>query len=451
MLDYKAVLSHYPSAVPRYTSYPTAPHFQLGVGASVLDGLRDNLTSDEPVSIYIHIPFCDKLCWFCGCNTKHTLKYAPVARYLDFLIKEIELFGNKVGFKPLVRNIHLGGGSPSLLKHKDFIRLRSTLENSFTFISEAEVSVEVDPSDVNDDVLNGLRAFKVTRASIGVQDFHPDVQAAINRPQSFELTKDVIESLRAMGIGSVNIDALYGLPRQNMSRLMNSIEKCIELKPDRIALFGYAHVPWVKKHQNLIKQEELPDSNARFEHSLKASQRLVEAGYTSIGIDHFAKKEDSLAIAAANGSIHRNFQGYTTDNCDTLIALGGSSIGRTKNGFYQNIVATSSYQDAVANGDLPAAKGLLLSDDDRIRAHIIERIMCDFKIDLGQLNQGFGVVADTYRIIAQNFIDDDPFGLSHMNGDEFEILPDGRPFTRIIASQFDAYLKEAEFRFSKAV
>lgn len=450
MLDYKAVLSHYPTAVPRYTSYPTAPHFSEGIGSEVFEDLVVNLTEDEPVSIYIHIPYCDKLCWFCGCNTKHTLKYAPVARYVKSLIREIDLLGQKLDFKPKIQQIHLGGGSPSLLKSDDFIRLHHALGKVFHFMTGSEVSVEIDPSDVNDDMLSGMCAFGITRASIGVQDFHPDVQTAINRPQSFELTKDVVTSLREMGIASVNVDALYGLPRQSYARLMDTIEKCISLDPDRMALFGYAHVPWVKKHQNMILQDDLPDSNARFEHSIAASRLLVHSGYTAIGIDHFAKPNDTLAIASQTGRIHRNFQGYTTDECNTLIALGGSSIGRTKDGFYQNLVATSSYQDKIEASEIAASKGLLLSEDDKIRSHIIERIMCDFKFDFAELRKMTEQV-DTYKSIAADFIAEDPFDLAFMNDDVFEIQSDGKPFTRIIASQFDAYLKGAEFKYSKAV
>ena len=312
------------------------------------------------------------------------------------------------------------------------------------------MSVEIDPSDVSDDMLEGIKEFGVTRASIGVQDFHPDVQKAINRPQSFELTRDVVASLRALGIRSINIDSLYGLPRQSFGRLMDTISKCISLKPDRMALFGYAHVPWVKKHQNMIAQDDLPDSNTRFEHALAASQMLMGAGYDAIGIDHFAKPDDSLAIAARTGRIHRNFQGYTTDECHTLIALGGSSIGRTKNGFYQNLVATSSYQDKIENDEFAAAKGLFLSPDDKVRAQIIERIMCDFKIDLSQLNLDANSV-EFYRQIAEDFVTDDPFNLAKLEGEVFEILPEGRAFTRIIASQFDSYLNQASFKYSKAV
>lgn len=450
MLDYKAVLSSYPTAVPRYTSYPTAPHFSHGLGVNVFNDLLDNLREDEPISIYIHIPYCDKLCWFCGCNTKHTLKYAPVARYMNYLIREIELLGKKLDFKPKIQQIHLGGGSPSLLKSDDFTRLRNALDEVFHFLPNSEVSVEIDPCDVSDDMLLGVRGFGVTRASIGVQDFHADVQSAINRPQSFELTTDVVTSLREIGIKSINIDALYGLPRQSFARLMDTISKCISLAPDRMALFGYAHVPWVKKHQNMIAEDDLPDSHARFEHSMAAGRKLIGAGYVGVGIDHFAKPDDSLAIAARSGRIHRNFQGYTTDECKTLIALGGSSIGRSENGFYQNVVATSSYENKIETGEIAAAKGLILSQDDKIRSHIIERIMCDFKFDFGELKKTTAC-ADIYQDIATNFIAEDPFDLAHMNDDVFEIKNDGRPFTRIIASQFDAYLKSADFKYSKAV
>ncbi|NKB52233.1 MAG: radical SAM protein [Rhizobiaceae bacterium] len=247
MFDAEAVLAHYQKPVPRYTSYPTAPQFKEGVGAELFNSALANLGSTDPVSAYLHIPFCDRLCWFCGCHTKHTLKYTPIKRYIDFLVEEVNLFARKTTFKPLLGALHLGGGSPSLLKRDDLIRLRHALEGAFDFNIDTEISVEIDPSDVDQQTIDALTEFGLNRASVGVQDFHPDVQSAINRPQSFEITRDVIQQLRKAGVNSINIDALYGLPLQSKERLLRTIDRCVDLEPDRIALFGYAHVPWLKK------------------------------------------------------------------------------------------------------------------------------------------------------------------------------------------------------------
>ena len=373
--DLTALLSQRGGAVPRYTSYPTAPHFEAGLGPQMQEALLGSLDDATPVSIYLHIPFCDRLCWFCGCNTKHTLKYEPVRTYVDALLAEIAALGTRLGFRPVAGQIHFGGGSPSILSAEDMGRLGAALRRTFHVSALTEISVEIDPSDVTEDTLTGLHELGVTRASVGVQDFDPLVQKAINRPQSFEQTRDVIAAMRAAGVGSVNIDALYGLPLQTRARLMRTIEQVVSLQPDRIALFGYAHVPWVKKHQKMIKDEHLPDMHERFQQALAAGAALVATGYEAIGIDHFAMPADGLAEAARTGHLRRNFQGYTTDRCEALIPLGASSIGAFGGGYVQNIVATGQYQDAVHAGRSTASKGYRMSEDDRIRAHMIERLM----------------------------------------------------------------------------
>lgn len=451
MIDQHAVLATGPTSVPRYTSYPTAPQFQKDAGIDLLNILIEQLRDDEPVSIYIHIPFCDRLCWFCGCHTKHTLKYAPVKLYMDHLLQEIALFGGRAKIKPRLKSVHLGGGSPSLLQKADLARLRDMLNTHFVFEPDAEISVEIDPSDVTQDMYDGLMQLGVTRASIGVQDFHPDVQAAINRPQSFEQTESTINKLRAIGVQSVNIDALYGLPLQTEDKLKQTLLQCLQLSPDRIALFGYAHIPWFKKHQKMIKDADLPNSFERFDHANMASQMLQLAGYRAIGIDHFAKPGDTLSLASESGKLHRNFQGYTTDACPTMIGFGASSIGRFADGYIQNTVATGQYQECIKSGVLPADKGLLLSADDKIRAHVIERIMCDFRVDFSSVERLFGNAADSLRIQAAQFVAADPHGLCQFSDDVLLISAEAKAFTRIVASQFDAYYGSGKFQYSKAV
>ncbi|MFK8036499.1 MAG: oxygen-independent coproporphyrinogen III oxidase [Hyphomicrobiales bacterium] len=451
MIDQHAVLAAFPASVPRYTSYPTAPKFQKGSGPDLATSLIAGLNEQEPVSIYIHIPFCDRLCWFCGCHTKHTLKYAPVRVYIDHLLQEIAMFGAKTSVKPRLKSIHLGGGSPSLLQSEDMARIRNALTANFLFDQNVEISVEIDPSDVTQDMYDGLGVLGVTRASIGVQDFHPDVQKAINRPQTFEQTAGVVSRLREMGVTSINVDALYGLPLQTTDRLQDTLRQCLELTPDRLALFGYAHIPWFKKHQKMIRDSDLPSTFERFNHANMSSQMLQNAGYQAIGIDHFAKPDDSLSVAANSGRLHRNFQGYTTDSCPILIGFGASSIGRFVDGYIQNTVATGEYQDCIKAGKLPTDKGIWLSSDDKIRAHIIERLMCDFRVCLVSVEQQFGEKVRPLQELAEYLAKTALKNLCLFENDVLSISPEATPFTRIIASHFDAYYEFGQLQYSKAV
>lgn len=450
-MDIQAILATYSKPVPRYTSYPTAPHFRTGSAFLLKEQLIEQIRQNDRVSLYLHVPFCDRLCWFCGCHTKHTTKYAPVHQYVRALIEEIEQFGDQTTFKPLAGHVHFGGGSPSLLNTQDMAAIRKALDNVFKIDAATEISVELDPSDSNPDMFGALEALGVTRVSIGVQDFHPDVQRAINRPQSYECTKALIDELRARGIQNINIDALYGLPLQTGDRLKDTIEKCISLKPSRMALFGYAHVPWVKKHQKMIQEDSLPSSIDRFHHATAAAEQLTAAGYQTIGIDHFALPEDDLAKAATAGALRRNFQGYTVDNCDTLIGFGCSSISRFKGGYIQNIVATGQYEAAVHAGQTTAAKGCFITDDDQLRGHIIERLMCDMQIDFADLEKNFGAEALLREETAQMIAHSDPFNLVTFDNRILSMNKDARLATRIIASYFDAYYAASEFKFSKAI
>ena len=451
MIDYRAVLEHYHRPVPRYTSYPTAPQFKPGVGAKLFAQSLDRLDPSKPVSAYIHIPFCDRLCWFCACHTKHTLKYEPIASYMQSLAQEFQLFAARMDFRPQLGQLHLGGGSPSLLRGDELALLRDSLETAFEFSSDTEISVEIDPCDVDEGTISGLLELGLSRASIGVQDFHPDVQAAINRPQGFEITRDVVRQLRDAGIRSINIDALYGLPLQTEERLVRTIEQCISLQPDRMALFGYAHVPWLKKHQKLIRTEDLAGPYERFEHSQTAAGLLTSAGYDAIGIDHFALPQDALATAARTGTMHRNFQGYTTDSHETMIGFGASSIGRFADSYIQNTVPAHKYQKDVASGILPKDNGLQLTAEDRLRGHVIERLMCDFSIDFSSLGEFTPNLVNDCFEQAQAFLTEDLFDLCSLDGTTFSVRSQARPFARIIAAQFDAYYQPERFRYSKAV
>jgi oxygen-independent coproporphyrinogen III oxidase len=445
------LLHKYSGAVPRYTSYPTAPHFHEGIDNGAYRRWLGALGHRNRLSLYLHIPYCDRLCWFCACHTKHTLKYEPIAVYLEALKHEIEAVGALVSPDAVVSAVHFGGGSPTMLKPEDMQSLMDCLRRHFTFGLAPEISVEMDPNDLDDSRYDALAAIGMSRASLGVQDFDDKVQKTINRIQSFEQTKSVVDAVRARGVHSVNCDILYGLPFQTCGTLEKTVNQIVSLDPDRIALFGYAHVPWMKKHQSLIPEHALPDIAERYRQMTMAAEMLKQAGYEAIGIDHFAKPTDTLCQAAEAGALRRNFQGYTTDTADALIGLGASSIGRLPQGYVQNMVATGEYQRMVGEGGLAAVKGIELSQDDHLRSHVIERLMCDFAIDLSQLQHRFGKVSHSVRAQAQHFAASDRHGVVRMDADIFAVTEAGKPFVRNIAAIFDAYLGNGRGRHSVAV
>jgi oxygen-independent coproporphyrinogen-3 oxidase len=317
----------YARPVPRYTSYPTAPHFHAGIGAARAAAWLEALPAASRLSLYFHIPFCRSLCWFCGCHTKITNRTAPVERYLETMLAEIAVAAKHLGRGRTVAHIHLGGGSPRLLSPDDLRRLAAALHRDFTVAPDAEFAIEIDPRTVDEARAAALGEIGVNRASLGVQDFDPAVQRAINRVQPLELTARVAGLLRGHGITRLNLDLMYGLPLQSTAGFAATVETALALAPDRIALFGYAHVPWMKKHQALIDTAALPDAWQRWCQARAAARRLEQAGYAAIGLDHFAKPQDALACAAAAGTLRRNFQGYTADPADALVGFGASAIG----------------------------------------------------------------------------------------------------------------------------
>jgi oxygen-independent coproporphyrinogen-3 oxidase len=445
------LLSKYSAAVPRYTSYPTAPHFHEGVDAATYAGWLRLLNENNRLSLYIHIPYCDRLCWFCACHTKHTLKYEPIATYLTSLHREIATVAHHVSRNAKVTAVHFGGGSPTMVRPNDLIALMDCVRVNFTFTKDAEISVEMDPNDLDEERYDALAAIGMTRASLGVQDFDPKVQKTINRIQTFEQTKSVVENVRARGVRSVNCDILYGLPYQTLETLEETVRSIISLDPDRIALFGYAHVPWMKKHQSMIPDAALPDIAERYRQMTRAAQMLVTAGYDAIGIDHFAKPQDSLSLALKNETLHRNFQGYTDDTADALIGFGASSIGQLPQGYVQNMPATGEYERMADGEGLCVVRGIALSKDDRVRAFVIERIMCDFEVDLAELAQRFGADSAAAICEARAFAAKDTDGLVVLKGDVFALTDVGKPFARTVAATFDSYLSTGRGRHSVAV
>jgi oxygen-independent coproporphyrinogen III oxidase len=446
-----ARIAHYGKPVPRYTSYPTAPHFHTGIDAQTYSTWLETLPENARLSLYAHIPFCDTLCWFCGCTTKITQQYGPVSRYLDALLAEIALIGARVPATSRISHLHWGGGSPTILSAIDIQRLMEALCRHFTWEDEAEFAVEVDPRGMDDARIEALAEAGLTRVSIGVQDFDPRVQAAINRMQSVAETRRVIDAFRSYGVRSLNIDAIYGLPGQGERELLNTLGIVVQMVPDRIALFGYAHVPWMKRHQSMIREADLPDGLARHAHAERAAEFLTASGYVRVGIDHFALPHDGMAKAALAGQLRRNFQGYTVDDADALIGLGASSIGRLPQGYVQNIPAIGEYQRRMAAGTLATERGIALSAEDVMRAEVIEELMCNLHFDAQAIHARYGDAAAPLLAEAASLVEETRDGLIERNARGFHITPLGRPFTRAIAARFDAYLPASAARHSSAV
>ncbi|MDK1388274.1 oxygen-independent coproporphyrinogen III oxidase [Sinorhizobium sp. 8-89] len=446
-----ALVLKYAAAVPRYTSYPTAPHFSGEIGNAEYESWLGAIGEGDSLSLYAHIPYCDRLCWFCACHTKHTLRYEPVAAYLAGLHQEIEAVGNRVTSGARVTALHLGGGSPTLVRPDDLIALKNRFSRHFTFTEDCEISVEMDPNDLDEARHDALAAIGMTRASFGIQDFDPVVQKAINRIQTYEQTRDAIEASRARGVRSVNCDVLYGLPHQTTATLERTIEAVLSLEPDRVALFGYAHVPWMKKHQQMIPQASLPDVVARYAQMARAAEMLVAAGYEAIGIDHFARPSDSLAVASREGRLRRNFQGYTDDTAETLIGLGASAIGQFREGYVQNMPATGEYLRQVEQGGLAALRGYALTPEDRLRARVIALVMCEFGFSFARIEAEFPAAAASVIDEAQLFRARDTDGLSTIEAGAFKLTARGRPFARSVAAVFDAHLSNGRGRHSVAV
>ncbi|MCW5773415.1 MAG: oxygen-independent coproporphyrinogen III oxidase [Rhodospirillaceae bacterium] len=433
------LLARYARPVPRYTSYPTAPHFQAEIGAGRAASWLAALRPDARLSLYFHVPFCRSLCWFCGCHTKITHRDGPIDRYLDMLLAEMAIVARLAGGRR-VAHIHFGGGSPSLLRPDDFRRLAEAWHRLFALEAGAEIAIEIDPRSFGADRIAALAEIGVNRASLGVQDFAPDVQRAINRIQPRETTQRVIDDLRAAGIGAINLDLMYGLPLQTVGGFAETVGQALALAPDRIALFGYAHVPWMKKHQALIDTAALPDPWQRWCQAEAAGRQLALSGYAPIGLDHFARRGDSLARAAAAGTLRRNFQGYTADPADALIGFGASAIGAQPDGYLQNETDLKAYAAAIAAGRLAIARGRALTADDRLRAAVIEKLMTVLTVDVGALCRGHGFdtaylddgLAQLHPLAAD--------GLVTVQGRKVEIMPEARLLMRSAAACFDAYL-----------
>jgi oxygen-independent coproporphyrinogen-3 oxidase len=437
--------------VPRYTSYPTAPHFHAGIEAGTYGEWLRALSPDAPLSLYLHIPFCDTLCWFCGCHTTAVTTYKPVIDYCDLLLQEMLLVSRALQARHRVSHIHWGGGSPTMLRIPEIMRIRGAINAQFDVTPDADFSIEIDPRGLERSTVQALQMAGVTRASIGLQDCDPKVQRAINRMQSDAETARAISLLRDAGITSLNIDLVYGLPHQSLQSWEATLDFALRLNPDRLAVFGYAHVPQFKKHQALIPESALPGIELRFALAEMARRVLCAHGYVAVGLDHFAKPRDALAQAAASGSMTRNFQGYSTDRASALIGLGASAIGSLPDGYVQNRVTVPAYRAALASGEMPIARGVALSRDDRLRRAIIERLMCRLEVDLDEVRADFAMpdadFSDALELLAPMVRD----GVVSFDRSRLIISPAWRSAARLVSAAFDRYLPRGSARHSASV
>jgi len=437
--------------LPRYTSYPTAPHFSASVTPEQYRDWLGAIEPDRKLSLYLHIPFCARMCWYCGCHTKVVNAYAPIASYVALLRREIEMVAAALAARGQVSHIHWGGGTPNLLSDDDFSGLMTLLRETFDLTPGAEVAVEVDPRHLDKAQARALAAAGVNRASLGVQDFNDDVQQAINRVQPFEMVEASVAALRGAGIKSVNFDLLYGLPGQDLVKIERNLRLTAALRPNRIALFGYAHVPWMKKHQRLIDETALPDGPARIKQADFAARMLKFLGYQPIGLDHFALPDDPMVLALEDGGLRRNFQGYTLDDSDALIGFGASAIGNLPLGYIQNSPDFVAYAKAIRNERFAVTRGCELNDDDRLRRRAIEDLMCRGKLDLEELCRASGIANESFD---KELADLEPLiadGLVEVSGRRITITDQGRPLVRAVCAVFDRYLEQSKTRHSRAV
>jgi oxygen-independent coproporphyrinogen-3 oxidase len=437
--------------LPRYTSYPTAPHFSDAISQQTYRQWLASIPQEKTVSLYLHIPFCRSMCWYCGCNTTIARRNEPIADYLAALRREIDTVASHIAHPLKINQVHFGGGTPTIVAPPQFAELMNLLKQKFALAPDAEVAVEIDPRTLIHEMTLELGASGITRVSLGVQSFDPVVQQAINRVQSFEATAAATEGLRKAGVRSINFDLIYGLPYQTVASCFDTVRQCLQLRPDRFSVFGYAHVPTFKKHQRRIDEAALPDGANRHLQANMIACSLTAAGYRQIGFDHFSLPGDSLATAQTAGNLRRNFQGYTTDASDVLIGFGASAIGQLDQGYVQNDVATRSYCEQVNRGDLATRKGHAMMADDRLRADIIERNMCDFRVDLQQVCARHGTTPDavlrsTTRL--RTLAADD---VVRFEGFVLFVTNDARHLVRSVASAFDAYIGASGPIYSRAV
>ena len=446
-----AILKYANARVPRYTSYPPATAFGTSPDEMLYRKWLSRRDPGTPIALYLHVPFCREVCWYCACNMKLVRREKPLADYAATLERELELLCEALPPGMRVDAIHWGGGTPTSLNDDSLANLTAKIRKLFNVSPQAETAFELDPRTFALARARDLAALGVNRVSLGVQEFDAKVQAAVNRIQPFEQVRDVVNSLRDANICRINFDLMYGLPFQTVETLETTVARTLALRPDRIALFGYAHVPWAARRQTQIDAQTLPGLEARFDQAERAAGDLIAGGYRRIGLDHFALPADGLAKALDDQTLMRNFQGYVADTPSTIIGVGSSSISCVPEGYVQNLSETGAWSHAVESGHLPVKRGHVLDKMDRMRGEVISLIMCFMHVDLGQISQKHGFresVLDEEMAVCRKYEAD---GLVAVNGRALQIPERGRPALRLIASCFDAHLDQEMSRHAIAV
>ena len=438
------LLKKYDKAGPRYTSYPTAPYFHEGVDEKVfLSHIEKDNTDIEKkdISLYFHIPFCDTLCYFCGCNMMVTRNQNKIEQYIDYLEKEIILLKQHIDKDRKVIQLHWGGGTPTHLSPKQIRKLGGIIHTYFDFHENAEVGVEIDPRELTRDHMVALSEMGFNRCSMGIQDFDPKVQKAVNRIQPEDITRDAVNWAKELGFTSINLDLMYGLPYQNYTTYSETIDTVLSMKPDRLAVFNYAHLPNMIKHQQLIKEEWLPSSDQKLELLKLSIEKLNDAGYVYIGMDHFAKPDDELTVAMQNGTLYRNFQGYSTHAGINLFAIGITGIGMLSDIYVQNYKKLDAYYNALDNNQLPIMRGVTLNEDDQLRREVITELMCNFRLEKSRFELKYNIQFDSYFADAlTNLRSLQEDGLIELGEKQLKVTDIGRLLIRNIALNFDYYL-----------
>lgn len=451
------LITKYDVSGPRYTSYPTAPQFNEGFDeqayrTSIAESNGDFLA--RPLSIYIHIPFCNTVCFYCGCNKVVTKDRSKGIDYLLHLHKEIAMQAEMFDGDRTVKQIHLGGGTPTFISDAQLAVLMNELHRNFPIAEDdvGEYSIEIDPREANRKTITILRDIGFNRLSLGVQDLDKSVQLAVNRIQSERETFDIIDAARENNFRSISLDLMYGLPNQSVDSFSRTLSRVIEAKPDRLSLFNYAHMPKLFKPQRRINEADLPSPLIKMEILKQSIQQLQEAGYVYIGMDHFALPDDELSIAQSEGKLQRNFQGYSTHGDCDLLAMGVTAIGQTHNSFSQNHRDLDGYYAAIDAGHLPILRGMILSEDDRLRARVIQELICHFRLDFNLISKQFDVDFNEYfSNELMKLLSMEKDGLLRVESNTIEILPAGRLLIRNICMVFDAYLQKNQQQYSKVI
>jgi|SRR5690625_971028 len=443
----RPLIERFDRSGPRYTSYPTADRFHEPFAPDeYIRALQQRATlggQASPLSLYVHLPFCASLCYFCACNKIITQDHTRSSEYVQYVLKEADMVLPYLGQATQLGQLHFGGGTPTFLDPDEQKMLMTGLQQRFQFMPDAELSIEIDPRTVNADTLSNLAGYGFNRCSFGVQDFNPSVQQAVNRIQPYEQVEQVVFAARAAGFDSINTDLIYGLPKQNISSFEETVRLLLQLRPERIALYNYAHLPERFKAQRLIKAEDLPSPHERLDLFLLAARALVEAGYVYIGLDHFSLPTDELNQAQLDGSLQRNFQGYTTRADHDLVGLGVSAIGKVQNTHAQNNRSLKSYYQCIDDGVLPTQRGIVMNQDDALRADIIMRLMCSMPVVFSTYEQQYGI--DFQEYFAAELDELTPFQEKNfitIDEHQIQVTLKGRLFVRAVSMIFDAYLAQ---------